>query len=144
MCPIFKTTANYVTQFRSYMGYAPSYTSASGTAAAVALHLAIEEAGSLDVEEVVQAFRELRKDTFFGPMAFNRYQRNYGGFTATTEVINGKVEAVLPTTAAGRVLALPPSQALRAQCPAAVYHDNFTECAAELQEKACPCQGCVA
>ena len=136
--PIFRNSENYVAQFRAVMGSTPSYTTASGTAAAVALHLAIEAADSLDVEAVAQAFRELREDTFFGPMAFNRYQRNYGGFTATVEIVNGRVEAVLPDTSASVQLVLPPARAMRARCPAAVSHDNFTTCAVELEQQVGP------
>ena len=136
--PIFGSSSEYVEKYRQWMGSPPNYIVASGTAAGVALQLAMESAGSLAVDDVVQAFRELRADTFFGPMAFNRYQRNYGGFTATVEIVNGKVAAVLPDTSAKVQLVLPPSRALRAQCPEATFYDNFTSCSARLQDEVHP------
>ena len=133
--PVFGSSEAYVERYRQWMGSPPNYLVASGTAAGVALQLAIESAASLAVEDVTQAFRELRADTFFGQMAFNRYQRNYGGFTATIEIVNGKVAAVLPDMSARVQLVLPPSRALRAQCPEATLHDNFTACSARLQDE---------
>ena len=126
--PLFGNSTAYQAEYKKDYGIIPSYTSASGTAAGVALHLAIQASNSLDAPTVMQALRELRADTFFGPMAFNRYQRNYGGSTATVQWLDSKMQAVYPDVSATAASILPrPTFADRARCPT-VGSTNLTAC----------------
>jgi class 3 adenylate cyclase/ABC-type branched-subunit amino acid transport system substrate-binding protein len=130
--PIFNSSVGYQEVYTQHHGYTATYTSASGTAAGVALHLGLQSAGTIEKFAVMQALRELRADTFFGPMAFNRYQRNYGGSTPTIEILDSKLRAVLPDTAADIITVLPPTRAERDLCPIAVNHTDITACLAEI------------
>ena len=130
--PIFGHSEAFVTNFTATYGFKPDYTVSSGAAAGIALQLAIESADSLEVGAVAQALRELRTETFFGEIAFNRYQRNYGGTTATIQILNGNSFAVMPESGAQMFPELPPSRAERAACPEAVFLNNFTQCRARI------------
>ncbi len=57
--------------YESLWGEPPVYQAASATAAALALHLAIEAAGSTDTNAVRTALRGLSADTFYGPISFD-------------------------------------------------------------------------
>ena len=67
----FGTAADYRDLYVEEYGHEPSYLPASASAAALALQLAIEEAGSTDTEEVRQALVDLDVDTFYGPINFS-------------------------------------------------------------------------
>ena len=66
----FGTAADYRDLYVEEYGHEPSYLPASASAAALALQLAIEEAGSTDTEDVQQALVDLKVDTFYGPLDF--------------------------------------------------------------------------
>lgn len=66
----FGTAADYRDLYVEEYGHEPSYLPASASAAALALQLAIEEAGTTDTEEVRQALVDLEVDTFYGPLDF--------------------------------------------------------------------------
>jgi branched-chain amino acid transport system substrate-binding protein len=67
---VFGTASDYRDLYVEEYGHEPSYLPASASAAALALQLAIEEAGSTDTEEVQQALVDLEADTFYGPLDF--------------------------------------------------------------------------
>ncbi|MFC4002952.1 amino acid ABC transporter substrate-binding protein [Prauserella oleivorans] len=62
----FGTAADYRRRYVERYGEEPSYMPPSGSAVALSLQLAIEKAGSVDVEAVRKALLELDVDTFYG------------------------------------------------------------------------------
>ncbi len=83
------------------------YQAASATAAALALHLAIEAAGSTDTGAVREALRSLRADTFYGPIAFDGRGVNTAKPMGTIQVQAGEVRVVAPDAAAVAGLVYP-------------------------------------
>ena len=62
--PYFGSAADYAAYYERLWGEPPVYQAASATAAALALHLAIEAAGSTETAAVRDALRSLQADTF--------------------------------------------------------------------------------
>ena len=98
--PYFGTAADYAGYYESLWGEPPVYQAASATAAALALHLAIEAAGSIDTDEVRAALRELSADTFYGPISFDERGVNVGKPMGTVQVLDGEIVVVAPNEAA--------------------------------------------
>jgi branched-chain amino acid transport system substrate-binding protein len=67
----FGTAANYEKRYVDRYGGKPSYMPPSGSAVALSLQLAIEKAGSVDVEAVRKALLELDVDTFYGHIKYS-------------------------------------------------------------------------
>ncbi|OZM70444.1 hypothetical protein CFN78_25105 [Amycolatopsis antarctica] len=66
----FGTAADYEARYVARYGEKPSYMPPSGSAVALSLQLAIEKAGSVEVEAVREALLELDVDTFYGPIDY--------------------------------------------------------------------------
>ena len=98
--PYFGTAADYADYYESLWGEPPVYQAASATAAALALHLAIEAAGSIDTGAVRAALRELSADTFYGPIEFDERGVNIGKPMGTVQVLDGQIVVVAPEDAA--------------------------------------------
>ena len=91
----------------SLWGEPPVYQAASATAAALALHLAIEAAGSIDTGAVRAALRGLSADTFYGPISFDDRGVNVGKPMGTIQVQDGQTFVVAPDAAAVAELRYP-------------------------------------
>ncbi len=98
--PYFGRAADYADYFEHLWGEPPVYQAASATAAALALHLAIEEAGTLTNDEVRQALYELEADTFFGPISFDERGVNTSRQMGAIQVQDGEIRVVAPEEAA--------------------------------------------
>ena len=98
--PYFGTAADYAAYYESLWGEPPVYQAASATAAALALHLAIEAAGSTDTGAVRAALRQLSADTFYGPISFDERGVNVGKPMGTVQIQDGKIVVVAPEEAA--------------------------------------------
>ena len=83
------------------------YQAASATAAALALHLAIEAAGSTETGAVRDALRSLRADTFYGPITFDGRGVNTAKPMGTIQVQDGAIRVVAPDPAAVAGLVYP-------------------------------------
>lgn len=105
--PYFGSAADYADYYESLWGEAPVYQAASATAAALALHLAIEAAGSTDTDAVRAALRELSVDTFYGPISFDERGVNTGKPMGTVQVQDGEIVVVAPDDAATAQLLYP-------------------------------------
>ena len=66
------------------------------TAAALALHLAIEAAGSLDTDAVRTALRDMDVDTFYGPINFDATGKNVAKPMGTIQIQDGVARLVAP------------------------------------------------
>ena len=96
----FGSASDYAARYQEMWGQAPTYQAAGATAAALALHLAIEAAGSLDTEAVQAALRDLDIATFYGPISFDETGKNTAKPMGTIQVQHGEILVVAPSTAA--------------------------------------------
>ena len=98
--PYFGSAADYAAYYEELWGEPPVYQAASATAAALALHLAIEEAGSVDNDEVRSALQGMQADTFYGPISFDERGVNTGKPMGTIQVQDGQIVVIAPDDAA--------------------------------------------
>ena len=98
--PYFGAAADYAAYYEGLWGEPPVYQAASATAAALALHLAIEAAGSLDTDEVRSALQSMQADTFYGPISFDERGVNTGKPMGTIQVQDGQIVVIAPDDAA--------------------------------------------
>ncbi len=103
----FGTAADYAERYTDRWGEPPPYQSASSTAAALALHLAIEQAGSLEMDAVREALRNLDIVTFYGPINFDDTGKNTAKPMVTIQVLDGEARVVAPTDVATADLIYP-------------------------------------
>jgi branched-chain amino acid transport system substrate-binding protein len=96
----FGTAAEFAERYEERWGELPSYQAAESTATGLALHLAIELAGSLDTDAVRQALYDLNVDTFYGPIDFDETGKNAGKPMGTIQILDGSPQVVAPTEAA--------------------------------------------
>ncbi len=96
----FGTADDYATYFETLWGEAPVYQAASSTAAALALHLAIEAAGSTDTNAVRNALLDLDVNTFYGPINFDTRGVNTAKPMGTVQIQDGEIVVVAPPSAA--------------------------------------------
>ncbi len=94
--PLFGDTKGYVKAYRNKYGEDPDYHAAGGTAAALTLQLAIEKAGSLDVEKVRKALLEMKAETFYGVIGFDETGRIVTKPMAVVQIQNRKPVTVYP------------------------------------------------
>ena len=105
--PYFGSAADYAAYYEGLWGEPPVYQAASATAAALALHLAIEAAGATDTDSVRLALRGLTADTFYGPISFDDRGVNVGKPMGTIQVQDGDIFVVAPDAAAVAELRYP-------------------------------------
>ena len=105
--PYFGTAADYAAYFEQLWNEQPVYQAASSTAAALALHLAIEAAGSVDTDAVRAALSAMTADTFYGPISFDERGVNTTKPMGTIQVQDGEIRVIAPDEAAVAVLEYP-------------------------------------
>ena len=96
----FGTAAEYAARYEKMWGEPPTYQAAESTATALALHIAIEQAASLDTDAVRAALRSLDVVTFYGPINFDEKGRNAGKPMGAIQIQDGEILVVAPTNAA--------------------------------------------
>ena len=96
----FGTAAEYAARYEKMWGEPPTYQAAESTATALALHIAIEQAASLDTDAVRAALRSLDVVTFYGPINFDERGRNAGKPMGAIQIQDGAILVVAPTNAA--------------------------------------------
>jgi len=94
--PIFGSTEGYVKEFRKMFGHDPEYHSAGGTAAAMALQLALEKAESLEVKKVREALLSMKAETFYGVIGFDSTGKIVTKKMAVVQIQGGKPVTVFP------------------------------------------------
>jgi len=94
------SAADYAAYYESLWGEPPVYQSASATASALTLQLAIEAANSTDTAAVRDALHGLNVETFYGPISFDERGVNTGKPMGTVQVQNGEINVVAPAGAA--------------------------------------------
>lgn len=103
----FGTAADYFERYEAMWGEPPSYQSAESTATALALQLAIEQAGSMDMDAVRQALFDLDVETFYGPINFDETGKNAGKPMGAIQIQDGVTKVVAPSEAAVAELQFP-------------------------------------
>jgi branched-chain amino acid transport system substrate-binding protein len=88
---------------KAFGGAKPNYITASGTAGALALQLAIEKAGSLDPVKVRDAMLQLDVETFFGHVQFDQAGVDKKASAVISQVQGGVAVPVYP----GEIAAAP-------------------------------------
>ena len=92
----FGSASDYAERYAAEWGSPPAYQAASSTAAALALHLAIEAAGSLDTDAVRAALRDMDVDTFYGPINFDETGKNAARSMGTVQIQDGVIRLAAP------------------------------------------------
>ena len=103
----FGSASDYAERYAAKWGGPPAYQSASATAAALALQLAIEAAGSLDADAVRAALRTLDAATFYGRISFDPTGKNAAKPMGAIQIQNGDIRVVAPANAAVAELLYP-------------------------------------
>ena len=96
----FGSASDYAERYRRKWGDPPVYQAASATAAALALHAAIEAVGSLDADAVRTALRNLDISTFYGPIKLDSVGKNTAKSMGAAQIQNGEILVVAPASAA--------------------------------------------
>jgi branched-chain amino acid transport system substrate-binding protein len=93
---LFGTAKNYSDMMQKRFGYVPSYHPTSASVAGEVLQMAIEKAGTLDVDKVTDTLRNMKVTTVWGPMAWNKAGQNTEIHSSAVQVLKGKMEMVYP------------------------------------------------
>ncbi len=96
----FGTAEDYAQRYENMWGDAPSYQAAESSATALALQLAIQAAGSLDMDAVRQALYDLDVVTFYGPINFDDTGKNAGKPMGSIQIQDGVINVVAPSASA--------------------------------------------
>ncbi len=96
----FGTAGEYAARYEEKWGEPPTYQAAESTATALALMVAIENAGTMDMDAVRQALFDLDIMTFYGPINFDDTGKNAGKPMGAIQIQNGEIFVVAPSDAA--------------------------------------------
>ncbi len=96
----FGTAGEYAARYEEKWGEPPTYQAAESTATALALMVAIENAGTMDMDAVRQALFDLDIMTFYGPINFDDTGKNAGKPMGAIQIQNGEIFVVAPSEAA--------------------------------------------
>lgn len=94
--PVMGSSQDYARVFEEKFGYEPDYHVAGATAAGVILQLALEKAGSTDVDAVRKALNEFDMELFWGPTAWDETGQNIKGGSGPIQIQEGRVVAIYP------------------------------------------------
>jgi branched-chain amino acid transport system substrate-binding protein len=92
----FGTAEDYAEGFEAEYGRAPEYHNAEASAAALAMVLAIQEAGSLEVDAVREALSDMDETSFFGAIKFDDTGKNIYKPMQVIQIQGGKPVTVWP------------------------------------------------
>lgn len=100
-CPLFGSTKKYADLFTKKYGPGITYQAAAATQGGLLLQLALQKAGSLDVDKVREALRSYDGTTFWGRNKFDAAGRNTVGKSVTFQIQKGVIKTVFPKESAG-------------------------------------------
>jgi branched-chain amino acid transport system substrate-binding protein len=103
----FGTAAEFAARYEGLWGEPPTYQAAESTATALALQLAIENAGSLEMDAVRQALFDLDVITFYGPINFDETGKNASKPMGAIQIQDGEILVIAPEGAAVTDLQFP-------------------------------------
>jgi branched-chain amino acid transport system substrate-binding protein len=105
--PLIPDADAYMTGYEKTFGSKPNYITASGTAGALALQLAIEKAGSLDPVQERDVMLKLDVESFFGRFQFDQNGVDAKASAVISQVQGGKAIPVYPTEVAAAPIRYP-------------------------------------
>jgi branched-chain amino acid transport system substrate-binding protein len=92
---LFKTTQDFVQQFKAKFDYDPDYHNASGIADVAVFKDAIQRAGSLDPDKVRAAIASTKLDTIYGRVEFAD-NGQIKGTSVVLQILGGEIYQVFP------------------------------------------------
>jgi branched-chain amino acid transport system substrate-binding protein len=92
----FGTARDYAQGFDEAFGHVPEYHNAEASAACLAMVMAIEDAGTLDVAAVRESLATLDTESFFGQIKFDDTGKNIYKPMQVIQIQNGKPVTVWP------------------------------------------------
>ncbi len=103
----FGSASDYAKRYEERWGGPPPYQAASATAAALALHVAIEDADSLDPDAVRASLRDLDISTFYGRIKFDSTGKNVSRQMGAVQIQGRETAVVAPDETAVAKLIYP-------------------------------------
>jgi branched-chain amino acid transport system substrate-binding protein len=103
----FGTSGDFYDRYSEKWGEPPTYQAAESAATPLALQLAIEAAGSLDMDAVRQGLYDLDVETFYGPINFDETGKNVAKPMGSIQIQDGVINVVAPAEAAVAELQYP-------------------------------------
>ncbi|HYF96167.1 MAG TPA: amino acid ABC transporter substrate-binding protein [Symbiobacteriaceae bacterium] len=94
--PVFGSAKDYYDGFRAAKGYEPNYNVAGSSAAGLVLQLALEKAGTLDVNRVRDVLAATNTETFFGPIKYDSRGVNTAATVSVIQIQGGKPVLIWP------------------------------------------------
>jgi branched-chain amino acid transport system substrate-binding protein len=94
--PLFGSTRGYIEAYRKKYGEDPEYHSAGGTAAALVLQMALERAGTLEVDRVREELLRMKVETFYGVIGFDETGKIVTKPMAVVQIQGGRPVTVYP------------------------------------------------
>ncbi len=104
---LFGDSPNFVREYKQMFGYEPEYHSVAATAGIQTLGIALEKAGSLDVEKVRNALATMNVNTFWGPIQFDEKGKIKGRRMPVGQILKGQFTLVYPPELAEAKLVWP-------------------------------------
>ena len=101
------TPAEFAKKMEERFGYVPSYHPTSAAVAGTVLAAAIQKAGTLDTDKVMETLKAMKITTVWGPMAWNPQGQNIEIHSSVVQVLNGEVKVVFPLDAKNADLVYP-------------------------------------
>ncbi len=93
---LFGDATNYAKEFKAKFNYEPGYNMSASSAMGEILGMAMEKAGSLEVEKVREALLQIDTEIFFGKVKFDERGANVKGSSAARQIVDGKFIVVWP------------------------------------------------
>ena len=106
----FGTAKAYAADIQAKFGHAAQYHNAEATAGCLAFVLAVEKAGSSDVDKVRDALSALDTESFFGKIKFDATGQNTFKPMSVIQIQNGKAVSVWPKDSAEAKMIWPGSK----------------------------------
>lgn len=91
---VFGTAQNYANTFKQKYAHDAGVLQASASAAALALQLALEKAGKIDVPAVRASLKELNSSTFYGPISFNKNCQNAAARVGVIQIQDNRMNFI--------------------------------------------------
>jgi len=98
--PLFGSTSDYARLFESKISEGINQQAAAASQAGLLLQLAIENAGTLNTDEVRNSLKSYDGTTFWGPISWDKTGQNMGGSSVVFQIQKGKIKTVFPAEAA--------------------------------------------
>jgi branched-chain amino acid transport system substrate-binding protein len=104
---LFGNSEDYSREFKKQFGYDPEYHNVGSSAGIQVMGIAIEKAGSFDVEKVRNTLSAMKTNTFWGPIQFDAKGKIVGRSMPVGQILKGAYTVVAPSEIAKAKLVYP-------------------------------------